>query len=97
MSSGQRPTTTVYGVVMTVPWHEIALTTADELQRMIEGVDFDDSYETSWLARQAEMLEHLARAAAEQTSCPPGRYTGLINFATKVQDQVHALQQGTTD
>jgi NADPH-dependent ferric siderophore reductase len=82
---------------MTMPWHEIALATADELQRMFDGVDLDDDYETTWLARQAEMLDHLARAATEEHSCPPGQYTELIEYAAKVQDYVRSVQRHTTD
>lgn len=82
---------------MTVPLHEITLATADELQRMIDRVDIDDDYETTWLAQQAEMLEHLARAAAEEPSCPPGVFTGLIAFAGKVQEYVRDVQGRTAD
>lgn len=82
---------------MSVPSHEIAMATADELQRMIDRVDVEDDYETTWLARQAEMLEHWARTAAEEPSCPPGVFTGLIAFAGKVQDYVRDVQGRTAD
>ena len=82
---------------MSVPSHEIAMATADELQRMIDRVDVYDDYETTWLARQAEMLEHWAKTASEDPSCPPGVFTGLIAFAGKVQDYVHDLQGRTAD
>jgi hypothetical protein len=82
---------------MTVPWHEITMATADELQRMIDRVDVDDDYETTWLARQAEMLEHWARVAAEEPSYPPGVFTGLIAFAGKVQEYVRDVQRRTAD
>lgn len=82
---------------MTVPSHEITMAIADELQVMIDRVDVNDDYETTWLARQAEMLEHWARTASEEPTCPPGVFTDLIAFAGKVQEYVREVQQRSDD
>lgn len=82
---------------MTVPSHEITMSIADELQVMIDRVDVNDPYETTWLAHQAEMLEHWAKTASEEPTCPPGVFTDLIAFAGKVQEYVRDVQGRSTD